>query len=300
MDKKYQYFFVTVLLSLSQITYYAVSWSIHSILDDRGMEYTDLHKSLLWIFWISINLLTIVYGYRSGKEVSIPDVYKEYLRYLGYSWVTSILVFALIFLVLGNEAQSYLGVAMTSVTTVYRIPVLMFSSSVLGWLTKDGVTLNRVLNQNIVKLVILYNFAHLMRLILNRFIVYQSLSVDRQSISWTISLTNWIMMPIWVWYIYSLYNRGRTSDLPNEYGAVLYTFWVSSMALSLLSYLVNVLFYYFRSGMQDLFTLPIANLPKIITPTLNILSLPFAIFCYAYFESKYRNRGLLPKDNDKE
>lgn len=300
MDKKIQYFLISLLLSLSQITYYAVSWSIRSIFNDWGMEFTDLHKDLLWIFWVTINLLTITLGFRHGKDAPLPDVYKQYVRYLFYSWLASTLFFGLVFLLLGNEALSYSGVAINAITIGYRIPVIMFSSTVLGWLAKDGITLNRVLNKTIMKPVILYNIIHLLRLILNRYIAYQRISVGGYSIAWTVNLTNWVVKPIWVWYIYALYNRGRNMDLKNEYGEVLYTFWVTTMALSLLTYLANVLFYYFRSGIQGLSALPVAYLPKVIAPTLNILSLPFAVLCYAYFESKYRNRGFLQKVNDKE
>ena len=85
-------------------------------------------------------------------------------------------------------------------------------------------------------------------------------------------------------------------DLESDYGSVLYTFWVPSIAGSILTYITHVAFYFYRSGM--LFAIPIAYNLKLIGPTLAILGLPFALLCYGYLNSKYRYNAQLIKDTN--
>jgi hypothetical protein len=93
---------------------------------------------------------------------------------------------------------------------------------------------------------------------------------------------------VWVWYVSRMFRSGKDTNLEEDYGSILYTIWLPSIVLSVLTYSAHVLFYYFRMGMNDLFVLPVAYKLNLIAPTLQVFGVPLALLCYGYLNSKYR------------
>ena len=177
--------------------------------------------------------------------------------------------------------------------------MILFSTIAFGWLARDGVSIERRIIMEIAFPFMVYYFALILRSIGYKVMALDRMGLTSYPAAWLVTALAWLQSPLWIWYAYQMLKRGRELDLPSKYGSVLYTIWVSLMSYSFLSYLVEVVFYGIRTGWQDL-TVPLARMPKIIGPTLKVFSLPFAIICYAYLNSKYGNRRYLQTPNDKE
>lgn len=295
MDRSRQVFWISLILSFLTNVLNSSGTVIRSLLMDYGIEYTDFYRSILWLLSVLVNLLVIYLGYRLGKSSDLPDEYRTYVKSMGYAWVVSTLIVLVPYLLLDEETRMFLQIILLmGVPGGYRVPAALFASISLGWLTRDGLIFKREFNQTILKPVLVYNGLLLLRTIIQRISsLYFMNSGNRSSMSWQMSLLSWVMTPIWLGYISTLYKNGKNINLETDYGNIFYTFWISSIVLSLLTFVTNVLFYFVRSGMQDLFALPIAYNIKLIGPTLKVFGLPFALLCYSYIDSKYRHKSYL-------
>ena len=81
---------------------------------------------------------------------------------------------------------------------------------------------------------------------------------------------------------------GRRVDLKEDYGSVIYTFWVPSIAYLTLSELVTIAYYYARfQSLSLLGNLPLTYVSRLVGSILRVLGLPIGLLCYGYLHSRY-------------
>ncbi len=287
MNTKMRVFWMSLVLSTLSILTNWGSPIVHMYLIPLIGKYTEYYRFFFDLLYYSLLLVTIFVGYRIGRNADYQSEYKGFIKFMGIGWIVSSLVCIPSYLFV-DSAWRELDVIPYVFTVGLNVCAILFSSITLGWITRDEINFKREWNPVILRPVLVYNGLLLLRSLAQRVLRHIDLnSSNPAAISRSMSVLRWSLLPIWLWYLVRMLSSGRRIDLKEDYGSVIYTFWVSSVALLTLSELVSIAYYYARfQSLSMLSNLPWTYVRRLVGSTIGVLALPFALLCYGYIISK--------------
>lgn len=288
MNTKMRVFWISLVLSTSRILTDWASPIVHNYLIPWIGNYTEYYMFIFDLLGIILSLIAIFVGYRIGRNTDYKSEYEGFIKFIGIGWIASSLVCVPSYLFV-DSAWRELDAIPYVFTVGLNVCAILFSSITLGWIARDGFQIKREWNPVILRPVLVYNGLLLLRPLLQRTISFIRLNNSNPGAfsSWQMSVIRWSVLPIELWFLVRMLSSGRRIDLKEDYGSVIYTFWVSSVALLTLSELVSIAYYYARfQSLSMLSNLPWTYVRRLIWSTHGILGLPFALLCYGYINSK--------------
>ncbi|MCW4013486.1 MAG: hypothetical protein NWF07_10920 [Candidatus Bathyarchaeota archaeon] len=273
--------FVLLVLCIVPVGYRGLLFVILHFRDNNSY---DFFRNIFSLFSFIISILVVVSGFWFGRRVDLSRNYRKFLNGLGVSWVLAIVFLGCLWFFTEDMTRAVYEISVMRALTGYSYLAPLFSGITLGWLVKERPTIKTEWNRDILRYVVFYQGALLVRALISNYIamvyLYRGRNIELYGLfSWTSSL---VLVPINLWYLWKMFETGKTVELDNEYGSILFTLWVPRVIVSVLISVTNMVMH--QTPIIDML---INSVEDIIVTSISVFGVAFAVLCLGYIHSRY-------------
>ena len=284
--KRDQRFLVLLGFVLLVLTFVPRGYSpfLRIILTFRNNESYELFKLLFDIFDIIISITVIVSGYMFGRRVDLSRNYRKYINCLLISWVLAAVFFGVLYFFTEDMTKAVYQNTLIQSTTGYNVLAPFFSGMTLGWLVKDRPSIQTTWNKSILNYVLILQGVNLVISMgssyFQKVFLYSGRSIAAYGLYSQVSSFAYFLVSLW--FMWKMYQAGKTVELDREYGSILFTLWAPRVAVLVIQSLI--IWYVQQYSRVDWF-FHLAE--RILLSPIRAFGLHFALLCLGYIHSRY-------------